>query len=279
MPSIEMFNAKGQFLSQEGYLLHSCLATGAMDLQDASLSNKGKFYSAFFLLSIGMERLMKVIIIIEYMARNDLDTPKEKEIKGYNHDLVMLFDACKRIASDYDVKDFDNLEEQPLSLEIVRFLSDFSKGARYHNLDSLSRESNDKIDPLARWRRLLDQVLRADGLEDDLYATKSQGEELGTLLESSLFSLWTDLNGNSPPIGELYSDELHIQLATPFVLARIFTILGSLYELVRHIVDLAHGIELTQRNPLMTVPFMYEFVEFARWPDPEMWRFVPREDT
>src|SRR5258708_2646489 len=58
-----------------GYLFHSCLTQGLAALRNANLHEIEQYYTPFFQLSIGLERLMKVIVIIDHAARNALSLP------------------------------------------------------------------------------------------------------------------------------------------------------------------------------------------------------------
>lgn len=142
-----MFNAKGILLQQEGHLFHSCLTVGLTALMTANLDRKGDFYSAFFQLSIGLERAMKVVIIIEHMATNQLKAPTKSQIQSYGHDLIQL----------------------------------------------------------------------------------------------------------------------------SYCISRIFEIVSSLYELLRCVTRYAQAVDSESEKELSSIPFMEEFLEFARYPDPELW--------
>jgi hypothetical protein len=85
-------------LQQEGHLLSSCLANGLTDLRSANVHNKGAFYSALFNLSVGTERLLKAIVIIDHMLKNNLSVPSRGELKGYGHNILDLYDTCESIA-------------------------------------------------------------------------------------------------------------------------------------------------------------------------------------
>lgn len=68
-------------LQQEGLLAEACLCNGLTALRHANLGDKkARFYSAFFELSIGFERLMKLIIIIDHMAKHNLTPPNSNVI-------------------------------------------------------------------------------------------------------------------------------------------------------------------------------------------------------
>ena len=61
-----MFTDKERNLANEANLTASLLGNGLNALRKADLYHKGLYYQAFFSLSIGIERLLKIIIINEY---------------------------------------------------------------------------------------------------------------------------------------------------------------------------------------------------------------------
>ena len=83
MPHRPDFPESFLLLQQEGYLISSCLSNGLTELRAANVHNKGAFYSSLFNISVGTERLLKAIIIIDHMLRNDLAPPTRRELKGY----------------------------------------------------------------------------------------------------------------------------------------------------------------------------------------------------
>ncbi len=80
-------------LQQEGHLISSCLTNGLTELRAANVHNKGAFYSALFNLSVGIERLLKAIVIIEHMLNNNLSVPNKRQLKRYGHNIVELYDT------------------------------------------------------------------------------------------------------------------------------------------------------------------------------------------
>ena len=62
----KMFTDKERNLANEANLTASLLGNGLNALRKADLYHKGLYYQAFFSLSIGIERLLKIIIINEY---------------------------------------------------------------------------------------------------------------------------------------------------------------------------------------------------------------------
>ena len=98
MTRVPKFPASFLLLQQEGYLIRGCLTTGLTQLRGANVHNKGAFYTALFNLSVGSERLLKAIIIIDYMVKNNLAVPSKKQLKTYGHDILELYDSCLAIS-------------------------------------------------------------------------------------------------------------------------------------------------------------------------------------
>lgn len=95
-------------LEQEGLLAQSCLCNGLTALRRTNLGDKkGLFYSAFFELSIGFERVLKLILILDHMARNKLIPPGSKTVEAYGHKLRTLFDAAKSFCTTHDAAALD----------------------------------------------------------------------------------------------------------------------------------------------------------------------------
>lgn len=272
----EYFSPKGVLLQQEGELIHSCLKTGLLVLQNANLDCKGDYYLAFFLLSSGFERLMKVIIIINYMALNELDTPSSSQIREYGHNLLNLFQKCSQIAKDHGVSEFNDFSSDNICRSILEFLSEFAQRARYHNLDSIAGAKVSE-DPLSQWYNLVKKIAQTDIPAEERFQNEFQGRMLGALLSRNTIYLVHDLEQRLAPIDELYATATLIHLTVPYCIDRMLAIIVSLDSLLKHVTALAQSIDRrTSGSSAINIPFMSEFLEFARYPDPELWRLPKR---
>jgi len=114
-------------------------------LRKANFEQKGLYYQAFFLLTIGIERILKLIIIVKSLVEKD-QFPENKELKKFNHNLKDLF-----IYVSSSLRPEDNfLNQNELFLPILEYLSNYASDSRYYNLDTLSGKTN-LIDPLHLW--------------------------------------------------------------------------------------------------------------------------------
>jgi hypothetical protein len=117
------FSPTWYLLEQEGLLAQACLCNGLTALRRANLGDKkGLFYSAFFELSIGFERVLKLVLILDHMARNQLVPPDSKAVEDYGHKLRALFDAAKSVCAVRKVTALDGFQADSLPIVILSFL-------------------------------------------------------------------------------------------------------------------------------------------------------------
>lgn len=144
-------------LQQEGHLIRSCLTKGLTELRAAHVHNIGGFYAALFNLSIGIERLLKATIIMDYMLSNNLTAPTRKQLRHYGHDILELYKSCVALsqAESSKLPPLETIDKQ--AQEILHLLNDFAQTTRYHNLDTLSSKGSGK-DPLLHWNEILLEI-------------------------------------------------------------------------------------------------------------------------
>ena len=111
-------------ISQEGYLISSCLATGLTELRKADVHNKGSFYTSLFNFSIGLERLMKAVVIIDHMLENKMRAPTKKVLKAYGHNVFELYGTCASISDKRAVNVKPRAELDEVGQDMLRSLND-----------------------------------------------------------------------------------------------------------------------------------------------------------
>ncbi|MCG7879168.1 MAG: hypothetical protein JAY75_23005 [Candidatus Thiodiazotropha taylori] len=248
-------------LQQEGHLISSCLGTGLTDLRAAHVHNKGAFYSALFNLSVGIERLMKAIVIIEHMLTNNLAVPTKKQLKVYGHNIVDLYDCCSSIANAKDIDFPDRQDLNTVQRELLSLLSDFAQTTRYHNLDALNPSHVGK-DPLAHWGEILLAILEQD-------VSKHQKERIlgqATLVASAIDDITTTVmvgTDKNPLTTEdaLALPGLHDQ-AAKYAVLHLIKLLVPLRDLTSDLCHLAYSLNM----PIPPFPQMQEFIDWI-WDD------------
>lgn len=153
-------------LQQEAILANSCIRTGFEFMVKGGFDDvyKGHYYSSFFQLSIGIERIMKLVIISHYMVNNNYKAPDNKSIRDYGHDLVKLYENISKIADNYNLAIPNSSVTIPN--DMLAFLNYFAKSTvHYHNISNLDVLSVNNIDPLVKWREIIERIESEDFTE------------------------------------------------------------------------------------------------------------------
>ena len=261
MANTPNFPASFLLLQQEGHLISSCLGIGLTDLRAAHVHNKGAFYSALFNLSVGIERLMKALLIIEHMLNNNLSVPTKKQLKAYGHNINELYDCCVLIAKKRNFTFPGKDALNPVQRELLSLLSDFAQTTRYHNLDALNPSHVGK-DPLVHWGDILLLILEHDVTRFQKEKILNQANLVASAIDDITVTLMNGLDKRPlSTVEALALPGLHDQAAKHAVL-HLVNILFPLRELAS---DLSH-LAYTLNTPTPPFPQMQEFIEWI-WND------------
>ncbi len=246
---------------QEGYLFSACLATGLTELRTAHVHNKGAFYSALFNLSVGAERLLKVIVIMEHMLNNKLAVPTKQQLKGYGHNIVELYDRASSIAKNHSVVVPERSMLDTINRELLRLLSDFAQTTRYHNLDALSASHRGQ-DPLKHWGEIIISILSSDVPTRQREKILATANGIGNAIDDITMTLMHGLDHTPLSTAEaLALPGLHDQ-AVKFAVYRIVTILSPIRDLLSALSHEAYSLGVA----VPPFPQMQEFLEWL-WSD------------
>ena len=252
------FPASFLLLQQEGYLIHSCLTSGLTDLRGANVHNKGGFYSALFNLSIGIERLLKAIFIIDHMLKHSLSAPSKKQLKkDYGHRVIDLYNSAVIVANQQGVQvaEFSSLDS--INQDILNLLSDFAQTTRYHNLDSLgSGQSNQ--DPLSHWGEIILAILSQDVTQKQRTRILREAGVVASLIENNTMVLMHGLDQQPLSLeNSLALPGLH-EMAVKHAVLRLVSVLCPLRDLIRSLCHETYSLGLSSPP----IPQMQEFLEW-----------------
>jgi hypothetical protein len=259
-----MFTKSGLLLNNELYLVNSCICNGLTTMRGSHLGDRGTYYAAFFHLSNGLERLMKVTHIIDHMAKHNLAAPTRQELSGFGHDLVSLFDHLRTLSLPKQLANpVAAVNNQSVAYEILAFLSAFAEtSGRYFNINQLTPQPPGGDDPLARWKTILDRIW----IEDVASITKRRLDALAqpfaTHRASALITiLGHDLDGTA--LTTKTSAELGPRYFACGSYAVRHIIAGLLLPL-RELLDVvATPVTYVKGTKGMAVPDMGEFLGFV----------------
>jgi hypothetical protein len=259
-PSLPAFSPSFLLLQQEGYLISSSLSTGLTELRAAHVHNKGAFYTALFNLSVGFERLLKSILIIDHMLDNGLAVPTKKQLQARGHNIADLYDECDRIGIKRQSHIPNRAQLDAIDQELLLLLSDFARVTRYHNLDALST-SQSGADPLAKWGQLIIAILGHDVPQMQKDKIFNQANVVATAIDDVSITLMHGLDQSPLTTAEALSlPGLHEQ-AVRFAVLRLVKILSPIRDLLAHVSHEAYGL-----GPVPAFPQMHEFLHWL-WDD------------
>ena len=224
-------------------------------------ANKGEFYTASFQLSIGFERLMKMILILNHMAANDLSPMSDTQLKKYSHNLKPLLAACVSIAPGHGLKTDQFPKGPEVSYDILCILHEFARASRYYNLNVLSTGAP-LTDPLKEWYGVI-----LDIIFDEVSEVKRRTIEASSLaycdqMGQNNFTYLAGLNGDLMTLFDTVAIPQLISAASPFLAWHTIRIIRPLYDLLEAVVSKVHEVEIAKGITDPTVPYMTEFFPF-----------------
>jgi len=238
--------------------MSSCLGLGLSEIRAAHVHNKGAFYAAMFNFSAGMERLLKVIFIIDHMLENQLQAPTRKQLKAYGHGLADLYEKCAEIASKRKISFAGRNALDAIDQDLIKLLSDFSQISRYHNLDALSASAKTE-DPLVCWQKLISAVLSTDVPKKKREKAIAHGAELGSVLEKNSLTIMHGLDGNPLTTTDAVTIPSLHELASPFIVLRLIKLLSMMRDVLTEVSHSAYKL----RNRIPPFPQMQEYLEWV----------------
>ncbi|WP_203072226.1 hypothetical protein [Falsiroseomonas ponticola] len=148
-----IFSPQWHALGREAELAAEQLATGVTQLGRANHAQKGLYLQAFFALSIGLERLAKLVLVADHAINNGGAWMDDATLKKVGHDIDALLRASEAVGLSLGLQEaWGARPSSPIHAAIIGNLTDFAKLSRYYNLASLSGGKASQLpEPIQRW--------------------------------------------------------------------------------------------------------------------------------
>ena len=263
------FSATWFLLEQEGLLAQACLCNGLTALRRANLGDKkGLFYSAFFELSIGFERVLKLILILDHMARNQLVPPDSKTVEDYGHKLRSLFDAAKGACAAHGVTALDAFQPNSLPIAILGFLDDFAHpGGRYSNINKLTGHKHQALaDPIVQWGEIANRIMQTHATPKEHQRAQLNGHMASAAFGDAAASLMSDMDQRPMDVARLFTRASELDAAARHAIYALVTLIAALRDVIESLCDRAWAANPPSSTGVADVPDMKEFFQFA-WAD------------
>ena len=263
------FNPSWYYLEQEGYLAQACLCNGLTALRNANLGDKkGNFYSAFFELSIGFERMMKLIFILDCLAENDLIPPTEDEVRKLGHELTTLFLRTKEICQRRCPGVLSKFKDDELGVKLLKFLHQFAKSAgRYSNLNKLTCGRQQHVqDPLEQWAHVVTEIIFNQASKRERQRIQASEAIAHQDLHGVALSLICHLDQTSLGVGDFFRKASELDIASKYAAFALVSLIENLREPLGLATQAAQIINISMDRSSAAIPHMDEFFQFA-WAD------------
>lgn len=139
-------------VQREAQLAAAQTTHGITVLGRANHAQPGLYTQAFFALSIGLERIGKLIFLADHAITNDGDFPTDQDLKNLGHNLSSLLPKCEAIGRGLDPdRQYADRPSTAIHQAIEEVLSLFATKLRYYNLNHLVGADDGQEDPVAMW--------------------------------------------------------------------------------------------------------------------------------
>ena len=259
-----MDTPEGRALARETSLAAQTLCAGLTALRKANAANTGIYYDAFFNLATGLERLCKIVIIVDYAIDHNGEFPTDSSLKKLGHNIQKLICETKRIRAKHPCNEtLSHFPNDEVVIPAILFLSEFASSTRYYNLDFLHQKSHVCNDPIRSWHDLVgSEVLKKHYTERISKNHRTTAKSVGDELEPHTFVYLTAEDGSR--ITTVTSMLAHkkktdvVQRWGQFYILRLARYLSIL------IFDLENA---SHRRNFNSVPYLSEFLWRFRVPD------------
>ncbi|MGU8111842.1 hypothetical protein ACV1WV_07990 [Serratia marcescens] len=141
-------------LRREALLVRHLIGSGATAIGKANYADKmGEYYTAFFGLSVGLERLSKLILVANYAIENKGRMPNEKILMKFGHNLIKLIDEVGEVSRKMQLTLRYSRPTKEIYQKILACLDSFAdaRRGRYANFSSLDNPNLTSNEPINKW--------------------------------------------------------------------------------------------------------------------------------
>ena len=186
-------------MQYEAQMAAQQFALGVTSLRKASFAKPAFYMQAFFGLSIGLERMCKIVILSAYLIENNGKFPDHQYIRKYGHNLLPLLNKCEKIVKDIELDaEYIKRPSSEIHNNICYVLSKFAVNYRYHYIDFLTGTSNKNEDPIALWwKKVAEPILEEYYKPEGVLKKKIEERNIAHLLNDFYLILFRSETGES----------------------------------------------------------------------------------
>jgi hypothetical protein len=189
----KIFSPEWHALGREAALAAEQLAIGATSLGKANHAQQGLYTQAFFGLSIGLERIAKLVIVADYAIENRR-FPDNRILRNIGHEIDVLLNHCESLSIKWrNGQDYSERPNLDIHKGIIETLTEFAKSSRYYNLDFLTGGRKQFPEPIGGWwQRVGQPILQKHYTQRQREKDEVQSKLMHDLLSKQTLVLYHD---------------------------------------------------------------------------------------
>lgn len=258
------FNRVFSLLQQEGHLARNTLLHGFDLLLKSNMTDnkKGNFYSAFFQISIGLERTLKIIVIMNHMLTNNLTAPTDEDLKRYSHKISSLYSHALSIYQKFNTSNKFVLDADSPEHKILNFFHSYAMNSRYYNLKALSNSTVER-DPIGQWWDICLELFQEETpyhiqkkIETNIFHNLDQIGYVGYVPE-------LDFDNQAMTTFDQQYRIAVFEKSAPYAIWSIIKLLNPIYTTVYELSLEYMKTNMPNEIRKPSIPMMYEFFTFV----------------
>ena len=259
------FDKKFTLLAQEAHLAKNTLLSGFYLLLKANFfkDKDGYIYSAFFHLSIGMERILKLAVATHYMLENDYKTPTIKQLKKeFGHDVGELYRECQKLVPIYRASSKPAADLPIEDAALLDFFAEYGIGSRYFNLNEVCEMKMDRS-PLMKWLDIA-RALYEDHISWHVRERAASGlmHKMDRSGSPNSFTCNLDEGGHPMTIFDCLHRQMVVAKSAPIAIWRVVEVLRPIHYLLEAMAREARAYEEKVNHSGMVIPHYEDFFYF-----------------
>lgn len=254
-----IYSNQFRLLAQEGHLSANALLSGFESIAKSDCDKPGTIYSALFNLTIGLERMMKIAFVLNYMVENELSTPPNGSLKRFGHSLTKIYDYLSETGKSRGILD-GWYAKSDLHYDLLCLLSEFASVSRYHNLDQIE-QGHVSVDPLIAWFEIHMKIARKSLPYQKRVAVSEQA--VAFCEKNHIYNYGVGMSGKYESMVDIIIQKEKAKLSRSHCVWTVLEIIKPLYHLITQLCTDAHAVEIGKGLQQPLVPHLEEFFPFA----------------
>jgi len=247
----DTFNA----LNKEAQFTSEMLCSGYNQLRNANSTTKGVYFQAFTSLSTGIERIGKIIILLDSAISNNGNFPDNNFIQyKLKHDITKVYKFIEDIKEkfNFELKYLRNLN-QNIYKDILEILSNFGSGDRYSNINLLVKNKK-QSDPINQWYEKVDKYIINNDIKHSKMKKITEQAEIDHVLFSDISSIH-HTDENNEEVNTFFDFSIKNKINEKIGMYRRLYV----YRIIRYYVEMLFQIENKIRaNDVIQVPYFWD---------------------